>query len=310
MGQFYWPKVGQNKWPLTIAIETNNPSVAMWLLANTDEEFKDPQGISFEILALKAFDGVDTNISPYAAQTETQELMLWHDSIKARIKQHQLLINKIGRPSNASAIAQRIEKLIAPHYQQCVDAVSYGQEQFDLTLAAEERTQNQQQYGYENVESLSRVLTNAKNRLEETLSSIEKSNQESEQLEQKINAQKSKQARAEQALLAIEAKRKRLNILSKEYRATYEPERDAKVAIMKADSEISMAEYYLQSNRRYIEKAKQLIPDLQSEVKDLSEKHRLMSGQKTTSTPVPRPLLNLASTCDAIKSHLEFVLLN
>ena len=71
-----------------------------------------------------------------------------------------------------------------------------------------------------------------------------------------------------------------------------------------------MAEYYLQSNRQNLEKVKQLIPDLQSEVEDLSEKHQLMSQQKTTSTPVPRPLLNLASTCEAIKSHLEFVLLN
>ena len=57
--------------PFDIAIETNNPSVATWLLANTDEEFKDLQGISFEILALKAFDGVDTKITPYAARTET-----------------------------------------------------------------------------------------------------------------------------------------------------------------------------------------------------------------------------------------------
>jgi len=296
--------------PFDIAIETNNPSVATWLLANTDEGFKDQQGISFEILALKAFDGVDTNISPYAAQTETQELMLWHKAIKSRIKQHQLLINKIGRPSNASAIAQRVEKLISPHYQQCVDAVSYGQEQLDLTLASEERTKNRQQYGYENVESLNRVLTNAKKRLEAAVSSIEKYNQESEQLEQKINAAKAKKARAERSLLAIEAKRKRLNILSKEYRATYEPEGEAKAAIINAGSEINMAEYYLQSNRQHSEKAKQLIPDLQSEVKDLSEKRQLMSQQKTTSTPVPRPLLNLESTCEAIKSHLDFVLLN
>ena len=239
-----------------------------------------------------------------------QELMLWHKTVKNRIKKHQLLINEIGRPSNASAIAQRIEKLVSPHYQQCVDAVSYGQEQLDLTLASEERTKNRQQYGYENVESLNRVLTNAKKRLEAAVSSIEKYNQESEQLEQKINAAKAKKARAERALLAIEEKRKRLNILSKEYRATYEPEGDAKAEIINTDSEINMAEYYLQSNRRHIEKAKQLIPGLQSEVENLSEKHRLMSQQKKTSTPVPRPLHNLASTCKAIKSHLDFVLLN
>jgi len=137
--------------PLDIAVEVGNIKTVNWLLEKVDVNNRDKDGITFEVIALKAMDGLDVGIARYSYQGDYSN----QEQFRAQIDLHKNLLQRIPKPEDHFKITQRIQSLVEPHIITCNESVRTGREDSKGALGAE----NDTKFGYRSLEQLDLVLT-------------------------------------------------------------------------------------------------------------------------------------------------------
>lgn len=118
--------------PFDIAVQVGNLDVASWLIKELNGDLNDKEGISYEILALKAVEGIDTRITQHSYAPGVLNIDNWYSNFRSRIHKHQELMKLLSHPEDLSSVNKRVIALIEPYERLCWSAIAEGEKHLSV----------------------------------------------------------------------------------------------------------------------------------------------------------------------------------